>query len=264
MRIRLYIDAAVAGAALAVGTTAPLSAAQAHYLKSVMRRRAGEEIIVFNEASGEFGARIEGLDKKGGAVAIGARRRPPPDGAGPDLWLLFAPVKRGPMEMIAQKATELGVSALAPVITARTTTSRVNVDRLHAIATEAAEQSDRLSVPALQNPRKLDDVLSSWPEGRALIFCDEAGDDPDAPWGGARGRAPSMLDVFMGRKTPPPPSALLIGPEGGFSPEERAVIRGHRAAQAVGLGPRILRADTAAIAAIALWQAACGDWTRGA
>jgi 16S rRNA (uracil1498-N3)-methyltransferase len=160
----------------------------------------------------------------------------------PDLWLLFAPVKRGRIDWLVEKATELGVARLQPVLTRRTIVDRLNLDRLRAHAVEAAEQCERTALPALEEPRKLDAVLKSWPGDRPLYFADEAGGEPFAP--------------------PPGPAAILIGPEGGFTVEERAAIRALPQARPVSLGPRILRADTAALAAVALWMAAAGDWSR--
>jgi 16S rRNA (uracil1498-N3)-methyltransferase len=160
----------------------------------------------------------------------------------PDLWLLFAPVKRGRIDWLVEKATELGVKRLLPVVTRRTVVDRLNRERLRAHAVEAAEQCERTALPELVEPRKLDAVLKSWPEDRRLWFADEAGGEPFAPL--------------------PGPAAILIGPEGGFTDEERLAIRALPQARPVSLGPRILRADTAALAAIALWMGAAGDWSR--
>lgn len=250
---RLYVDAP-----LAVGGAAPLSGPQAHYLKNVLRRGAGDRLFVFNGRDGEFAATIAELGKKGGAATIdGQSRKPEPE---PDLWLLFAPVKRDAVDLIAQKATELGAARLVPVVTERTNAARVNVERLAAIAIEAAEQCGRLAPPPVDAPQKLAGVLLSWPDDRRLVFCDEAGDDPGAEWGGREGRAAPLLEALAGaahRKW-----AILIGPEGGFTAEERAQLRRFDFVTPATLGPRILRADTAAIAAIALWQAALGDFRR--
>jgi 16S rRNA (uracil1498-N3)-methyltransferase len=147
------------------------------------------------------------------------------------------------------------------VITRRTQADHTNVSRLQAIATEAAEQTGRLEVPQVLEPAKLERLLDDWPADRRLMFCDEAGDDPDAQWGGAEGRARPALEALRG--TAPGPWALLIGPEGGFAPEERARLRGLDHVTPVTLGPRILRADTAAISALTLWQATLGDWSDG-
>lgn len=243
---------------LAEGAAAPLSPEQAHYLRNVMRREVGEPVHVFNARDGEFEATIAALSRKGAVVEVDARRRTPE--AEPDLWLLIAPVKRGPLETIVQKATELGVSRLLPVITARTNAQRLKDERLAAIAVEAAEQCGRLSVPEIAPAQSLFDLLKAWPAPRRLMFCDEAGDDPGAEWGGKDGRAAPALEALSGESAGP--WAILIGPEGGFSPEERAELRRREFVRPVTLGPRILRADTAAIAALALWQASLGDFKR--
>lgn len=250
---RLYLDAP-----LADGGAAPLSGPQAHYLKTVMRRSEGDAVRVFNARDGEFEAAIDTLGKKGGAVKLGAKlRAPEPE---PDLWLLFAPVKRDAIDLIARKATELGAARLQPVVTERTIAARVNEERLQAIAIEAAEQCGRLAPPAIVPPQKLSKVLDGWPKERRLVYCDEAGDDPGLEWGGREGRAKPMLDALTGAREGP--WAILIGPEGGFSSEERRRLRGLDFVIPVTLGPRILRADTAVFAALALWQGALGDFRR--
>jgi 16S rRNA (uracil1498-N3)-methyltransferase len=157
-----------------------------------------------------------------------------------------------------QKATELGVSAVLPVLTERTNTGRVKEHRLNAIAREAAEQSGRLSIPDVRETKTLAETLDAWPAARKLLFCDEAGDDPDAEWGGDIGRAPPVLAALRDEK--PGPWAVLIGPEGGFAPSERTLLRALPFVVPATLGPRILRADTASIAALTLLQAAVGDW----
>ncbi|MBB5519581.1 16S rRNA (uracil(1498)-N(3))-methyltransferase [Amphiplicatus metriothermophilus] len=251
--IRLHIDAP-----LAEGGKASISRAQVHYLKTVMRRGEGDPLVVFNARDGEFAATIESLGGKGGVVAAGARRRAPePE---PDLWLAFAPVKRGAVDFIVQKGTELGAARFLPTTTARTNAARVREDRLAAIACEAAEQCGRLSVPAVAPLRPLAAMLDEWPAGRRLMYCDEAGDAPDEEWGGRAGRAAPALEAL--KDAPAGPWAILIGPEGGFAPEERARLRRLDFVTPVTLGPRILRADTAAIAALTLWQAALGDLRR--
>lgn len=255
MTPRLFIDAP-----LEAGAAAPLSAEQAHYLKNVLRREAGAAVLVFNGRDGEFAGEIVELKKKGGLAALGAQTRA--QEAGPDLELMFAPVKRGPLETIIQKATEIGVAALCPVITARTSAPKLNAERLQAIAIEAAEQCERLDVPGVSPPQKLGAALAAMAPARTLIFCDEAGDDPAATWGGRSGRAAPMLDALKAPDSFPDGTTILIGPEGGFAPEEREMLRARANVLPVTLGPRILRADTAAIAALVLWQAACGDWRR--
>ncbi|GAB4524084.1 MAG: 16S rRNA (uracil(1498)-N(3))-methyltransferase [Amphiplicatus sp.] len=251
--IRLHIDAP-----LAEGGKAPLSRAQVHYLKNVMRRGEGDPLAAFNGRDGEFAATIESLGRKAGAVALGARRRAPE--LEPDLWLAFAPVKRAALDAIVQKGTELGVARFLPVMTARANAARINEDRLTAIACEAAEQCGRLSVPAAAPLRPLAAMLDEWPAGRRLMYCDEAGDSPNEEWGGRAGRAAPALEALKAAQ--PGPWAILIGPEGGFAPDERARLRGLDFVTPVTLGPRILRADTAAIAALTLWQGALGDLRR--
>ncbi|MEL7490522.1 MAG: 16S rRNA (uracil(1498)-N(3))-methyltransferase [Pseudomonadota bacterium] len=255
MTIRLHLNQQ-----LGDGAEASLSAEQVHYLRTVMRRQEGDALLVFNARDGEYAAVINSLSKKTGLVTLGARTRVAE--SEPDLWLLFAPIKRGPVDIIAQKATELGVSVLAPVSTERTNAGRVNTERLSAIATEAAEQCDRLSVPEVRTLQKLEKALADWPHDRLLIFCDEAGENEDDAWGGREGRAAPMLEVLRTRENAAESAAILIGPEGGFSREERALLRAKPYVAPVTLGPRILRADTAAIAAVTLWQAACGDFRK--
>jgi 16S rRNA (uracil1498-N3)-methyltransferase len=166
----------------------------------------------------------------------------------PDLWLAFAPIKKTPADYLAQKATELGVAVLQPVITNRTVARRVNLERMRANAIEAAEQSGRLSVPEIREPVSLDALLRSWPAGRRLLFCDEGGD--------AAAIANALDDVGDWTQW-----GVLTGPEGGFDPQERAAIRQCAFVVPVTLGPRIMRADTAALAALSVWQAICGDWS---
>lgn len=250
MTPRIHIDAP-----LSDGSSAPLSEDQAHYLRNVLRLEQGAAFCAFNGRDGEFEARLAPLGKKAAAASVGRRLRAPENE--PDLWLVFAAVKRAALETIVQKSVELGAARLLPVATARTNRERLNEGRLLAIATEAAEQCGRLSVPQITSAAPLGGVLAAWPTARRLYFCDEAGGDPAAPWGGTGGRADPFAEVL--RKEPPGPAAILIGPEGGFAPEERQRLRSSTFVMAVTLGPRILRADTAAIAALALWQAAHGD-----
>ncbi len=242
-------------APIVAGAVAALTEEQAHYLRNVLRREAGADLRLFNPRDGEFTATLTKIDKTGALVAVGAQTRKPE--AEPDIHLLFAPVKRAAMEMIIQKATELGASVFVPVLTDRTNADRVRTDRLNAIALEAAEQCGRLSVPEVTDPVRLADALRDWDRARGLIYCDEAGDDPSRAWGGGEGRAPPMLETV--RSAGGNPAAILIGPEGGFSPGERQTLRAQPFVTPVTLGPRILRADTAAIVALALWLAAAGD-----
>jgi 16S rRNA (uracil1498-N3)-methyltransferase len=177
----------------------------------------------------------------------------------PDLCLLFAPVKKSRAEFIIEKATELGVRSLQSVQTQRTTARPLRDDRMTLIVREAAEQTERLDLPNICPTQSLAQVLEGWDEERVLFFCDEAGEDEDLPWGGKAGRAQPLLKALERRNTQAK-AAILIGPEGGFTPEERQSLRALDFVQPVTLGPRILRADTAVVAALTLWQAACGDW----
>jgi 16S rRNA (uracil1498-N3)-methyltransferase len=239
---RLHSDAA-----LAAGATVALDDKQAHYLKNVLRLAPGGRIALFNARDGEWWGEIERLGKAGGAARIGERRRAPK--AEPDLWLAFAPVKRARIDYLVEKATELGASALLPVYTERTMVERVNLDRLKANAREAAEQTERLSLPEIRAPQALRALIAAWPAGRSLLLCDESG------------TAPPILEALARRK--PGPWAVMIGPEGGFTDMELDLLRNLPFVCAVGLGPRVLRADTAALAALALIQAVLGDWRAG-
>ncbi len=226
------------GADLAPGAEIAASPAQAHYLGTVMRRGPGAALRLFNGRDGEWKARIAAIRKDRATLTVEALLRP--QSPEPDLWLVFAPLKRDPTDMLVQKATELGASALLPVLTERTNTERVNLARLAAIAMEAAEQSERLTIPALHPPRRLPDVLADWPAARPLVAAIERLDAPPPPRGLAS-------------------AALLIGPEGGFSPAEIALLRSRPFLVPASLGPRVLRAETAAIAGLALLLApGCG------
>ncbi|MGH6957913.1 MAG: 16S rRNA (uracil(1498)-N(3))-methyltransferase [Caulobacteraceae bacterium] len=237
--IRLFVpDPLFAGARLALGQ------GQSHYLANVMRLPAGDELLTFNGRDGEWRARLTSAGRRGCELEALAQERT--QAFGPDLDLVVALVKRARLETVVEKAAELGARRVRLVTTERTNAERTNVARLSAIAVEAAEQTGRLDVPEVLAPEKLASVLAAWPADRPLLFCDEAGD------------APSILDALSGRAGGP--WGVLIGPEGGFSAAERALVRAHPGAAPVSLGPRILRADTAAIAALALWQASLGDW----
>ncbi len=236
----------------------PLLPERVHYLRTVLRRKPGDRVLLFNGNDGEFDAEIATLEKKTGAARILERKRAPQ--AEPDLWLLFAGVKRAAQETIVQKATELGASHIVPVRTERTVAAKANIERLRLIALEATEQCDRLSLPHVLDMRPLTERLGDWPSERRLMFCDEAGDDETQEWGGAEGRAAPALEALNASRSKTDKWAVLIGPEGGFSPGERAALRAKPFVTPVTLGPRILRADTAAIAALTLWQAALGDW----
>jgi 16S rRNA (uracil1498-N3)-methyltransferase len=219
-----------------------LEGAQANYLANVLRLQPGAHVKLFDDLTGEWLAEIAEAGKKRVALRIARKLRE--RDAVPDLWLLFAPIKKGRIDWIVEKATELGAARLVPVLTQRTIIDRVNVERLRAHAVEAAEQCERTALPVLEEPCKLGQLLRDWPEERALLFADEQGGEP-------------LLQAAA-----PGPAGLLIGPEGGFTDEEREAIRSLSRARPVSLGPRILRADTAAVAAISLWMAAAGDWDR--
>lgn len=248
---RLYLEMP-----LAADAPIALEREDTHYLINVLRRQVGDTVRLFNGRDGEFRARIADASKRSANLELTEKTR---EQTGvPDLELLFAPVKRAKTDLIIEKATELGVRRIRPVTTRRTQSDRVNVERFRVIAKEAAEQTERLDLPEVETLAKLDRLIERWDSERVLIFCDEAGDDGARPWGGERGRAESaaaQLAGLAGR-----PAAILIGPEGGFAPEERSVLRALDFTRAVSLGPRILRAETAAIAALTLWQSACGDW----
>ena len=249
--IRLFVpDALAAGAEIAP------TADQARYLTTVMRLGVGDGLLLFNGRDGEWRARLATVSKRGCTLAVEDRTRP--QAAPPDLELVVALVKRARLETIVEKAAELGARRVRLAITRRTNADHTRVDRLQAIAAEAAEQTGRLDVPEVLAPAPLDRLLAAWEPGRRLMFCDEAGDDPVEAWGGDQGRARPALTALA--KGPEEPWAVLIGPEGGFAPEERARLRALPFVTPVTLGPRILRADTAAISALTLWQAARGDW----
>ena len=249
--IRLFVDGN-----LDEGARLEPTSDQARYLTAVMRLTAGDALLVFNGRDGEWRARLAEASKRGCVLELEAQTRP--QTLGPDLDLVLALVKRGPLETIIEKATELGVRRIRLVTTRRTNADHVKGARLAAIASEAAEQTGRLDVPEIREPKRLGAVIEAWEAGRRLMFCDEAGDDPAEEWGGTAGRARPALDALNGAA--PGPWALLIGPEGGFAPEERQRLRASAFVTAATLGPRILRADTAVIAALTLWQARLGDW----
>lgn len=239
-RHRLSVDAPLGAAA-----TVTLSEAQAHFLLHVVRMADGDSVALFNGRDGEWQGVITHLTKRSATITLSTLLRPQTTDR--DLWLCFAPIKGHRIDTIVEKATELGVCVIQPVLTERTVVSRVNLDRFHANAREAAEQSERLSLPEIRAPLTLEKLLAGWEENRTLIHCDE------------RGSAPTLARAL--RALPPgAPSGILIGPEGGFAPDEQRMIAAHPQCLAVTLGPRILRADTAAIAAMTLWQAHCGDW----
>ena len=228
---------------LSAGVEVELERRHAHFLKTVLRLEQGRHLLVFNGRDGEWLAQIADLDRKGGRLAL--QRQTRPQEGQTDIWLAFAPVKAGRIDWLVEKATELGASRLLPVVTRRTVVERVKLDRLQANAREAAEQCERLDVPIIQEPQSLEQLIRHWPADRPLLIAAESGDAPPLP---------QVMEDLQG------PAGLLTGPEGGFAPEERERLRALPFTTAVSLGPRILRADTAAIAAMTLWQATLGDW----
>ena len=229
---------------LAEGAAVDCSAGQANYLRNVLRLKGGDTILVFNGRDGEWRANIADAGKRGATLEIGARVRAQEDG--PEIDYLFAPLKRARLDYLVQKVTEMGVARLRPVLTRRTTSERVNLERMRANAIEAAEQCGILRVPEVNAPRKLETILAHWDAGRALIFCDEASAE----------RCPFTTLASV----PPGPLAVLVGPEGGFDESERALLASKPFVTSISLGPRILRADTAAVAALALVNGVLGDW----
>ena len=233
---RLFVEGPLAPGPLT------LTGPQAHYLVGVMRTKAGDPVRLFDDATGEWLATASSVGKRDLVLDVTERlaaREPVPD-----LWLLAAPLKKGRVDWMAEKACELGVARLVPVVTRRTVVDKPNTERLRAHMIEAAEQCGRTALPQVAEPVKLAALLRDWPAERALFFADEQGGEP-------------ALQAMRAR---PGAAAILIGPEGGFDDEEREAIRACPQAVGVSLGPRILRADTAAAAAVALWMAAAGDW----
>lgn len=225
---------------LAAGHTLRIEGGQAHYLSHVLRIKPGAPLKLCDNETGEWLAEVVDVAKRDLTVTIKDLLRER-EGV-PDLWLLAAPVKKARLDMVVEKACELGVALYRPVITRRTIVERMNMDRLRATMVEAAEQCGRTALPHIEAGVKLSAVLKDWPAERALYFADETGGLP------------------LAQAAKPGPAAILIGPEGGFDPEERAAIRALPQAVGVSLGPRILRAETAAIAALSIWMSAAGDW----
>ncbi|MEX2629818.1 MAG: 16S rRNA (uracil(1498)-N(3))-methyltransferase [Tistlia sp.] len=247
---------------LAAGQSVGLDRERAHFLRSVLRLAPGAALALFNGRDGEWLARLETLGKGWASVVVESRRRP--QVAEPDLWLVFAPIKRARIDFVAEKASELGCALLQPVLTRFTAVERVNVQRLAANAREAAEQCERLSVPEVREPVALDRLLGDWgglnPDGeRLLVMADEGGaHDRSLPPLAAAIRAAVRPPADAG--LPPQRWALLIGPEGGFAEPERELLAGLPFVVRGTLGPRLLRADTAAVAGLALLQSEAGDW----
>ena len=235
---------------LATAALIDLDQKQANYLVNVLRLRDGGEILAFNGIDGEWRARLLSAGRKRWRLELGERTRPQPPP--PDLHYLFAPLKQARQDYMIEKAVEMGIGRLRPVLTRHGQVTRVNRDRLQAHAVEAAEQCGILSIPPIDDPVPLAALVDGWREGegdRHIIFCDEAAVQRDA--------------VAVLAALPRVPLAVLIGPEGGFADDERAALRAAPFVTAISLGPRILRADTAAVAALALVQAVAGDWRRG-
>lgn len=251
MQVRLYVDHP-----LGPGQPVALSGDQSHYLFSVMRLARGDSVLVFNGRDGEWRAGVEEAGRRAGILVCAgqtqALRRPP------DLWLLFAPLKKARTDFIVEKATELGCARILPVTTRHTNADRIRQDRLQAHAIEAAEQCGGTFVPEVAELQPLDRVLASWPADRRILWCDEH----------LAGRSSALTgllagvsdDARPGGRAAAGPWAILIGPEGGFAEAEQSRLRALPQVVPLSLGPRILRADTAAVAAITLWQAALGDW----
>jgi 16S rRNA (uracil1498-N3)-methyltransferase len=240
---RLYVTEALSGA-----ETLVLSQPHSHYLANVMRARLGDKVALFNGCDGEWACEISTLQKR--AVTLTVVKRIKEQTLEPDLMLAFAPIKKARLDFMAQKATELGVGHIQPVITRRTNVDRVKTDRLLANALEAAEQCERLTVPTVSEPVKLENLLKNWPAERMIMFCDE-----DLSGQSAHKTLSALTNAQKKQ-----PWAILIGPEGGFDDSERLMIKNMPQTVVVSLGPRVLRADTAAMAAISIWQSAIGDW----
>ena len=234
---RLFVENA-----LAEGASVVIEGPQAHYLARVMRVGTGDAIMLCVDLSGEWLGRVVSVDKRNVALSLESRTRPRE--AVPDLWLCAALLKKAAFDVVLEKACELGTARIVPVITHRCVADKLNLERARSILTEAAEQCARTALPALGEAVKLDALLAAWPGDRALFFADENGGAPAA----------AAFTAHSG------PAAILIGPEGGFDDAERAAIRAHPRAVPISLGPRVLRGETAAIAALALWMGLAGDW----
>jgi 16S rRNA (uracil1498-N3)-methyltransferase len=233
---RLFVDSALSPGPLRI------EGPPAHYLIAVMRMKPGDPVKLFDDRTGEWLAVAASVGKRDLMLDVTELLRERE--AVPDLWLCAAPLKKGRIDWMAEKACELGVARLVPVVTRRSLVDKPKTDRLSAHLIVAAEQCGRTALPELAEPVKLPALLASWPEERTLFFADEAGGEP----------------AFAAMRAHPGPAAILIGPEGGFDDAEREAIRALPQAIGITLGPRILRADTAAAAAVAVWMAAAGDW----
>ena len=249
---RLFVDSDLSESA-----AFSLPEGQSHYLLKVMRLTDGARVCVFNGRDGEWTCEIVATGRKSAELKVLEQTRTQAEGS--DLWLVFAPLKvKARTSFVVEKAVELGAAHLQPVITERTQTDKVRTDKWRATAIEAAEQTERLDVPEITEPVKLSALLEGWDTSRQVIYADESGDDETRPWGGMPGRGRPMADVL--RETGQAKAAILIGPEGGFSRNERATLRSLDFVTAVTLGPRILRAETASLAALTIWQSVVGDW----
>lgn len=236
-KIRLYLDQP-----LLSGQALPLGEAQANYLFNVMRLAVGASVAVFNGRDGEWRAEVAEAGKRRGVLV--ARDQTRAQQPAPDLWLVFAPIKKARLDFLVEKAVELGVGRLVPVQTRFTNAERIRQDRLQAHAVEASEQCEAVSVPPVEELQSLDRLLTGWDLARRIYWADER-------------REAGQIGFPPGQSGP---AAILIGPEGGFSPEEKARLRGLEFVHPMSLGPRILRAETAALVAVTLWHQTCGDW----
>ena len=230
---------------LVEGQEISLPAGQSRYLTRVMRLETGATVRVFNGAHGEWRCSLAGSPK---SVVLVPQDQTRMQVSGPDLTLLFAPIKKARTDFIVEKATELGVRSIQPVFTDYCQTHRVRVDRFESLAIEAAEQTERMDVPSVHEARALPKVLSEWESNRPLIFCDESAEA-------------SPMETYS-KQLHEKPAAILIGPEGGFSPKEREMLRSLDFVMPITLGPRILRAETAVVSALTLWQSLVGDWQK--
>jgi 16S rRNA (uracil1498-N3)-methyltransferase len=236
---RLFVEAD-----LVDGGTVACTPAQTNYLRNVLRLEVGDSILVFNGRHGEWRAELTEAGRRGTALAVRIRTRP--QEGGPDIDYLFAPLKRARLDYMVEKATEMGAARLRPVLTRRTVAERVNIERMRAHTIEAAEQCGILGLPEIRAPEKLDRVIAGWDAARPIVFCDEDSVET-CPF-------TALARIPLG------PVAVLIGPEGGFDPAERELLSSQPFVTRIALGPRILRADTAAVAALALVNAVLGDW----
>ncbi len=236
---RVFVDAE-----LTAGSELECTSAQATYLRAVMRMENGAELLIFNGRDGEWRAKLQHAGKRGASLQLVAQTRV--QEAAQDLWYVFAPLKRSRLDYMVQKAVEMGAGRLVPVLTQHTQAERINLDRVSANVIEAAEQCGILAIADVAEPVKLAALLAGWPADRALIFCDESAEQTDP--------VRALAKIARG------PLAVLIGPEGGFSETERRMISAKPFAHPLSLGPRIMRADTAAVAALAVVNAVLGDW----